>query len=84
MKISVIATLALYHLQATAFPSLPVDSEELQKLSNIVGRINSNNDVKARSGLPGLPGFNAEEQYVSTTGEHQFVRLPLPEDAQLC
>lgn len=75
MRISLFGTLALYNLQAAAFPSLPLDTEELEKLSNILGRVNTTDNVKARSGLPVLPGFNAEEQYISTTGDHQFVRL---------
>lgn len=83
MKIALLTTLALCNL-ATAFPRLPLDrdltSAEMERLSSIADRINANNDVKARRGLLS-PGFNAEEQYISTVGEHQFVRLLFPNAA---
>ena len=75
MKTSLLPTLALYGLQVAAFPSLPLDYDlNTEDAESLLSRFNKD-EPKDRRGLPGLPGFNAEQQYISTTGEHQFVSL---------
>ncbi|KAF8847565.1 Cloroperoxidase [Acephala macrosclerotiorum] len=77
-----LAALALGVTEVVAFPSsmfhVDMPEEEKREIAEIVARIEA--DVQKRQvSVPGLPGFDASEQYVSNTGDHAFV-APGPND----
>lgn len=71
-----ITALALVASEVAAFPSAVFNREVSEEQERAINRIAA--DIEAsgktkRAGLPGAPGFNAEQQYVSTSGDYAFV-----------
>jgi len=77
MKYSIgLAALAFCATEVVAFPSrmfdLGMNEEEKRALAGIAATIEAR-ALEGRQSLPGLPTFNAKQQYVSNQGEHAYV-----------
>jgi hypothetical protein len=73
---SYLAAFAICTTGIVAFPShmfdLSMSEEEKRTITKIAAMIEA--DAKTRrAGTPVAPGFDASQQYVSTTGDHAFV-----------
>lgn len=84
MKYSLgLAALAIYATDVVAFPAsmfhVDMPEEEKREIVKIAARIEAESIQRRQVSVPGLPGFDASEQYVSNTGEHAFV-APGPTD----
>lgn len=77
MKYSASLTaLALLAVEVTAFPSNVFTRDMTEEQARSVDKLAADIEASAktrRAGTPITPGFNAEQQYVSNTGDHASV-----------
>ena len=77
MKISAVTGVALLSFRAVAFPAWLLDrdlgEDEMRKIARIAARIELEASMTKNLNEPRTVGFDAEQQYVSNTGDHAFV-----------
>jgi hypothetical protein len=78
MKVSVLYSVSLFVSAALAFPANllngDISDETLAEINGLVAKIKREAETKRQLGLGVLkPGFDADAQRISTTGDHRYV-----------
>lgn len=78
MKFSTLCSVSLFAVSAFAFPANllnnDISDETLAEITGLVEKVKREADVKRQLGVGIIkPGFDANAQRISTSGEHRYV-----------
>ena len=89
MKFSTLCSASLFAASAFAFPAnllnKDISDETLAEITGLVEKIKREADVKRQLGTGVFkPGFDANAQRISTSGEHRYVCAFLDIEKEFC